>query len=357
MQVYANQLHQHLQGPLQPVYLVFGDDDFLRFQALSNIRERARQLGFEERIQFNQQQDFSWADLTHEGQSLSLFSALRIIELELPTAAPGTEGSKALQSWVDVSPPDTLLILHGPKLKSEQQRGKWFKRLTENGVFVPVYTPENAQLARFIQSQAQSFQLKLDDDAIGLLREWFEGNLLALHQTLQKLSLHFAPQQQARVSIDDIRQHAELQSRFDIFSLQEPLLQSNLNTFLQRLQRLLETDAEPALIHWLMQRHCHTLHQAYVLTQQGLNTAQALQKQGVWKNQQGAYASLLKAWNHSIYQQASHLLWRIELAYKRDSKEDFATLVSHLALLLCYPQQPINIAPGHVESFLEPSSP
>lgn len=350
MQVSPNQLAKHLQGPLQPIYLIFGDDDFLRLQALRKIRQQAQVLGFAERQQFNQQQDFSWSDLAASSQNLSLFSSLRIVELEMPAATPGNDGSKALQAWVESDYQDTLLILHGPKLKSAQQQAKWFKALTKKGVFVPVYTPERAQLATHINQLARRYQLALDSDAIALLTDWFEGNLLALDQALHKLSLQFpvnnSPAQPLsaqqhkpiEISVQQVRDNVELQSRFDVFSLQEPLLNNQFSVYLNRLQRLLETDAEPAIIHWLLQRECNNCHQAFLLVKQGAPVATALQKQGVWKSQHAAYSRQLKAWSFAKHEQLIDLLWRAELALKRDSGEMLSTLFSHIGLILTQPE-------------------
>ena len=340
MQVYADRLEEHLQTQLQPLYLVFGDDDYLRLRAIRAIREKAAQLGFNERLQFNQQHEFDWAELTNASQNLSLFSERRCIEIELPTASPGVDGSKALHAWTQAPPSDILLVLHGPKLKAEQQRSKWFKALEAYGVFVPVYTPEKAQLARFITQVAGDYGLALAPDAMPLLQAWFEGNLLALDQTLQKIALTRTDAGTQRMPVDAqvVKEHAELQARFDIFALQDPLLQQNFARFIQRLQRLIETDAEPVLIHWLLQRHCSTLNQAQQLVSNGEPMALALQKQGVWKQQHSAYSALLKRWSPQHRAQSNQLLLHIELALKRDSQEDVVTLFGHLGLLCCSPE-------------------
>lgn len=335
MQVYANQLTAHLQQDLGPLYLVFGDDDFLRLQAIRQIRQTARERGFEERTVLQQNNEFSWQDLTASQQNLSLFASLRLIELELPNAAPGQEGAKALQNFIQQQSTDTLLLLHGPKLKAEQQRSKWFKSLDAQGVFVPVYTPDKSQLPAFIQQHAKSYQLQLQSDAIQLLCEWYEGNLLALDQALHKLALVHADHP---INAHMVQQSAMEQSRFDIFSLQDALLKGQFETYVHRLQRLIETDAEPAIIQWLLQREYHTLHQAYGQIKQGADAASVLQKSGVWKSQQSSYQRLLKNWNLQQSQRLQNLLWRSELALKRDSGEDLTTLFSHIGLQLLQPQ-------------------
>ena len=355
MQVYADKLEQHLKHQLQPLYLIFGDDNYLRLRALRLIRERAGQLGFHERLQFNQQQDFDWAELHSASQNLSLFSERRCIELELPTASPGAEGGKALHAWTQAPPPDILLVVHGPKLKAEQQRSKWFKALEAYGVFVPVYTPEKANLARFVSQLASEYQLSLLPEAVQLLQTWFEGNLLALDQTLQKIALSRSDNEREPLTVNAplVRAHAELQSRFDIFSLQEPLLQQNFRLFVQRLQRLIETGAEPALIHWLLQRHCNSLTQAQHLMAAGVPRAQALQKQGIWKQQQSAFSTLLNRWTREHQAQANQLMLHIELALKRDTQQDIVTLFSHLGLLCCSTELPSLPVPELPYAYLE----
>ncbi|MCH1923184.1 DNA polymerase III subunit delta, partial [Shewanella sp. A3A] len=76
--------------------------------------------------------------------AMSLFASRRIIELNLPNAKPGTDGSAMLQQLLAQPNPDILLIITGPKLAREQQSSKWFKSLDQQGIFVPCTTPEGA---------------------------------------------------------------------------------------------------------------------------------------------------------------------------------------------------------------------
>lgn len=337
MQVYANQLEAQLQNALAPLYLVFGDDDFLRLNALQTIRQYAQRQGFDERAQFIQQQDFRWHDLMAESQNLSLFSSRRLIDLELPSASPGQEGGKFLQQWVKEPPADTLLVLHGPKLKAEQQKTKWFKALSEAGVFVPVFTPDRSRLPAFIQQQAQRYGLQPEPDATQLLVDWFEGNLLALDQALHKLALQHHQGQTVIVTVAMVRQNSDLQSRFDVFSLQEALIKPDPAGFLKRLQRLFETDGEPAIIHWLLQRELTTLQTAVQHRGNPADASRAMQRMGIWKNQQSAYLQRAKNWSAEHSEALAAILWRAELAIKRDTGEDLKTLFAHAGLLLMNP--------------------
>src|SRR5690606_13411507 len=100
------------------------------------------------------------------------------------------------------------------------------------------------------------------------LTDWFEGNLLALDQELQKLALSDLPQP---ITASAIQAAADDQSRFIVFALQEAILHGDLDTALHRLARLFEEGVEPAILTWMLQREWQTVSQL----QQAANFAEA----------------------------------------------------------------------------------
>ncbi|MGM8892135.1 hypothetical protein ACS8FA_14970, partial [Psychrobacter sp. 1Y1] len=110
MRVYPDQLTRQL-SPLPQCCLIFGDDPWLCEQSRAALHSEAKRQGFEEKIQLTQETGFSWNELFEQWQAMSLFSSRRIIELTLPQAKPGAEGSTMLQSLMQMDNPDVLLIL------------------------------------------------------------------------------------------------------------------------------------------------------------------------------------------------------------------------------------------------------
>ena len=84
-----------------------------------------------------------------------------------------------------------FLSFHGPKHDGASANRKWFKTLTQLGCYLPLYDIEAKGLPRWLQSQAQTANVNLAPELSLLLIELFEGNLPALEQELQKLSLLF----------------------------------------------------------------------------------------------------------------------------------------------------------------------
>ncbi|MGQ4276231.1 DNA polymerase III subunit delta [Pseudidiomarina sp. E22-M8] len=327
------QLQGHLQQQgLPPLICVFGDTPLLIDDAMQLIRQQARQQGIDERQRFIQDGQFDWGQLQIDSVNLGLFSSLRLIEVELPEAKPGREGAEALKRYCAELPDDQILVLTGPKLKQEQLKAKWFQLLQAAGPVVQANSPERRQLPQFIQQRAQRYQLSIDSTATQLLADWFEGNLLALDQELQKLALMDAPQP---LTPDFITEAAQDQSRFTVFALQEAILQGDLSNALRRLQRLLEEETEIAILNWMLQREVHKLQQL----QQRQLTTKDLMSLGIWRNQEGAYRAFAQRLQPEHVARLHQLLVRLEFAFKRDSGEHLATLYCHALVLLCQPQR------------------
>lgn len=323
---------------LPPVVCVFGDAPLLIDDALQLIRQHARQQGIDERLRWLQDAQFDWQQLFDQSASLSLFSSVRLVELELPEGKPGREGGEALRQYLQSPPPDQILVIIGPKLKQEQLKAKWYKELTSQSPLVNANSPDRASLPRFVQSRAQRHQVQLDADATQLLADWFEGNLLALDQELQKLALSDIP---APISAAAIQAAAEDQSRFNVFALQEALLHADLDSALHRLARLFEDSVEPAILNWMLQREWQTVSNL----QHADNFSDACRRNGVWRNQENTYRQFCQRMSATALSKAAELLVRIEYAFKRDSGEHYPTLVTHLVTLYCRPQQVLDIRP------------
>lgn len=334
MQVRAEQLEQHLTSKqLAPCYLVFGDDPFLRQQQLDLIRKVAKERGFDERIQFTQDKEFSWQDLINEGQTQSLFSTQQLIELYMPEAAPGREGGEALRQFIEHQSADQLLVISGKHVTKTTQNTKWFKSLEQHGVFIPVYAPDKDRLPQYINNRAQHHKVKLERDAVLLLSQWYEGNLLALEQELMKLAL----QQPDRVEpwhADELSAASSDQSRYDIFTLRDTLLEGNLNRYLHCLERIAETGEEPVLILWTLSKMQQVLDQLARCIGRRESPRALFTKERIWPQQQSAYEALAQGYSLPLNHQLVSLIERAELAIKRGTGDDVMVLFAHFGIAL-----------------------
>ncbi|MDX1736252.1 MAG: DNA polymerase III subunit delta, partial [Halioglobus sp.] len=185
MQLRPEQLAGHLQQKLLPVYLVFGDETLLIQECCDQVRARAPAQGCGERRVIEAAGNrFDWNELTHSGAEMSLFAERKLIELRLPGGKPGKDGSAALCAYLDAATGDDVLLIVSGKIDRQSQNSKWYKALDKAGATVQVWPVKARELPRWMQGRLQAAGLSIESDALQLLCERVEGNLLAAVQEI-----------------------------------------------------------------------------------------------------------------------------------------------------------------------------
>lgn len=221
MKLNFNQLGTHLQQNLAAVYLISGDEPFQLDEATRLIREAARQQGYSERQVFHVERGFDWQQLNQAADSLSLFAERKLLELRLPSAKPGDVGSKALQTFCDNPPEDTLLLIVCGKLESAQTKSKWVKAIENVGVTLSVWPLDARQLPAWLQQRMQLRGLQPTPQALSLLAQLLEGNLLAADQELEKLHMIFGD---GAIDAEQVLEAVNDSARYDAFALVDAAL-------------------------------------------------------------------------------------------------------------------------------------
>jgi DNA polymerase-3 subunit delta len=187
MRLRANQLDTELQKKLMPVYLVTGDEPLLIQEALDSIRQACKQRGFDERKILEVDRKFDWQSLLEEANTLSLFSEKILTELRLGTTKPGVPGGKILQSYCKALPEDKVLLICAGKMDSKSLAAKWCSEIDRVGAIVQIWPIALHEMPQWLAQRARKMGLNIDKDAIQLLADRLEGNLLAAQQELEKL--------------------------------------------------------------------------------------------------------------------------------------------------------------------------
>ena len=288
MKIKANQLHSHLQKNLASCYLVSGDEHLLVGEALDAIREAARGRGFLSRDLHVAMAGFDWASLRDSSSNLSLFADKRILELRLPTGKPGKAGSQAIVDLLGYLGDDLLLLVVTPKLDRGSQSAKWVKALDAAGVNLTVWPIGPRELPGWIAERMRSVGLQPDRDAVMMIADRVEGNLLAAGQEIEKLRLlHGA----GKVSAVDVSAAVANSSRFDVFKLLDAALAGDAKRSCKILAGLRAEGLEPVIVVWALARELRTLVRLAEMLAAGMNLAQGMQKSGVWQSRQGLVRS------------------------------------------------------------------
>lgn len=303
MQLSPAQLPQHLAKGLKSLYTLHGDEALLIQEAADAIRAEARKQGFTERVVHTVAgAHFDWSEVLASGGSMSLFGDKQIVEVRIPSGKPGKEGSPAIQQMAQQSQGNdgllTLFIL--PKLDKMSKSGAWFGALESFGVTLEIQDIERRALAPWLMQRLAQVGLRVKGGEEGertlkFFADRVEGNLLAAHQEIQKLSLLHPARSDApkELSFQEIEAAVLNVARYDVFKLSEAVLSGNL----ARTQRMLdglqaEGEAE-VLVHWAIQEDIRNLHRVKSLMDEGKPLPMALQEARVWGIKQKLYERLL----------------------------------------------------------------
>ena len=290
MKIQANQLSTYLKRGLAPCYLVTGDEHLLVAEALDAIRAAARDAGFTARDLHVASPGFDWSLLRDATQNLSLFAERRIVELVLPTGKPGKAGGAAIVDLVESLHPDVLLIVSGPKLDRSAANSKWAKTIDTAGVSLPIWPIDARELPNWISRRMQSAGLKPDRDAVMIVADRVEGNLLAANQEIEKLRLLLG---EGEVSAEAVADAVANSSRFDVYKLADAALQGDARRSLRILSGLRAEGVEPVLVVWALTRDLRTLARLGEAARERQDLGSAMQRLGVWRNRQALIRNAL----------------------------------------------------------------
>jgi DNA polymerase III subunit delta len=303
MQLAAAQLSQHLQKGLKSLYTLHGDEALLIQEAADAIRATARVQGYTERVVHTVAgAHFDWSEVLAAGGSMSLFGDKQIVEVRIPSGKPGKEGSPAIQQIAENAKgnEDVLTIFVLPKLDKMSKTGAWFSALDSFGVTIEVQEIDRRQLAPWLTQRLAQVGLRVKSGEEGertlkFFADRVEGNLLAAHQEIQKLSLLHPSNADSpkELSFEEIEAAVLNVARYDVFKLSEAVLAGNL----VRTQRMLdglqaEGEAE-VLVHWALSEDIRNLHRVRSLMDEGKPLPMALQEARVWGIKQRLYERIL----------------------------------------------------------------
>ena len=279
MRLRADQLPARLDKQVLPVYLVSGDEPLLVQEACDAVRAGCRKAGCSEREIMHVDGKFKWGQLTAAAAEMSLFAESKLIELRIPTGKPGAEGSKALVQYLAKPPSDNILLIVAGKIDKASTNSKWFKTIDQAGAVTQVWPIEARELPRWLQRRCSQAGLEIDQDALLMLSDRVEGNLLAAVQEIEKLRLLGNG---ARITTDNVNDSVADNARYNLFALIDSALQGDAAHALKMLQGLRAEGTDATVVLWGLSRELRLLYQCKTDIERGKNHNQVLQSQRVW---------------------------------------------------------------------------
>lgn len=336
MRLRPEQLQKHLAQPIAPVYLLSGEETLLVQECADAIRNACRAQGFTERQVFHVDAKFDWHIVVDEISAMSLFADKKLIELRLPTGKPGDAGGAALEQFCQQPNSDTVLLIVCGKVESSSTRTKWYKAVDAAGVTIPVWPVEPAQLPRWIEQRLRTVGLSASPDAIQLLAERVQGNLLACAQEIEKLALYT---EATHIDAEAVAAAVADSARYDVFGLADQALAGQAAPALRALAGLRGEGEEPPVILWALTKELHVLYRCVEFVEQGQSAERAIDSAGVWEKRKPLVRAALQRMSRTYVTKLLILAQQVDAAIKGAGIDDPWLLLDRLVLRMSQPRQ------------------
>lgn len=282
-------------GPLKPAYLIAGAETLRVLEAADAVRTAARAQGIGEREVFEiegKQSDADWDALEASFAAPGLFASRRLLEVRLPSGKPIKSGSELLQRFCGQPPPDVVLLVTCNEW-SKRHAGKWSEAIARVGEVAVAWPIKPHELSEWVERRLRKHRLVADRDAVQLLVDRVEGNLLAAAQEIEKLALLAGD---GAPPLDAARMETLVAdaARFDVFRLTDAALNGEPAQVSRMLAGLrAEGNAVPALMGMLVME----LQRAAALARvqgRGGNLGAEFKAQRIWDAKQSVYRRALQ---------------------------------------------------------------
>ncbi|HEX7382570.1 MAG TPA: DNA polymerase III subunit delta [Nevskiaceae bacterium] len=236
MRVDAERFVATVQRALVPVYALAGDEPLIVQECLDALRAALRKAGYLERERLVAERDFDWSALDNACATGSLFSERRVVELHL-SAPPPAAAAKLLAELIAGVTASVTLVVVGGHLDARARKSAWYAACDLRGIVCYAWPVRMEAFPAWLLLRLRGAGLTATDEAVGLLADYTEGNLLAAAQEVSKLKL-LCPD--GKVEAGTVLSGVADSARYLVFDWIDRLLTGDRVAAVRGLQRLHE---------------------------------------------------------------------------------------------------------------------
>jgi DNA polymerase-3 subunit delta len=272
-----------------------------------------------------------------DSAAMSLFSSRKIVDIRLPTGKPGRDGAKYLTERATQPDPDQLLLVSCAQWDKASRKSKWAATLEKAGVLVQIWPVNPRELPGWIRRRMRQAGLEPEAEALALLAELSEGNLLAAQQEIEKLVLLGRSR---KVTAADVSRAVADSSRFDAFRLVECMLSGRLGDCLRVASGLQRTNVPIQAVTGAIYRELSLADIARSAIRGGENEGSVFNRLGIWQTRQGPVRQAVSRLSARDFGDSFRALALIDQQSKGRAPGDPWQSLDRLLWSLCDPGSP-----------------
>lgn len=245
MQLKIEELAKSLTQNPQSVYLISGDEIYQSQQAVMQIIQHAKKDGYHINRTVNIENDDSWLKLANNNNNMSFFSQKELHKVAISKNKVSKLGQDVISNFLKDNNTD-ILIITCKKLTAAEKKLAWIKKVTQQAIIITIWPLYPNQMPLWIKNQLKKINLTATTDAIELIANHTQNNLIAADQTITKLGLVFTKK---NINAQDVIDSIFQQSNYSCYDLLDALLLTNDSRILVILSILKQ---EPQQINILL---------------------------------------------------------------------------------------------------------
>ena len=230
-------------GNFSPVYYLFGDEDLLREESFSRLKEAILAGGL---VDFNYDLFYAGeveiSKVTSAASTLPVMAPRRLVVLKDADKLKAPEEEQLL-AYMDDPSPTTALVMVG---KGVDKRKKFFLTLSKKGSVVEHSRPYEREMPKWIKWLAGKKDLQISESACRYLVDIIGNDLTNISSEIEKVSLYAGAGK--RIEVEDLEAISVDVKARTVFQLIDALCEKNLKSSLENLKKLIDSGESPILI-------------------------------------------------------------------------------------------------------------
>ncbi len=267
-------LSQHMKsGQFKSVYLIYGEEDYLRKQYKDRMREA---LIGDDTMNYNyyEGKGISVKELIDVGETLPFFNERRLILVE--NSGFFSSSQEELAGYLKEKPETTCFLFVE---KDVDKRNKLFKTVSSLGYAANMIAPDERTLIRWISGILKKEQRFMREDAMRHFLERIDTDMENIRRELDKLVVYTDGAQE--ITVGDIDEVCTVYTESQVFDMVRSVAEKQQSKALELYYDLIAQKEAPMRILYWITRQFNQLYQIKDLQSKGYPDHVIAERMGV----------------------------------------------------------------------------
>ena len=259
---------------IQPLYFLYGEEEFLMQEALDLLIESVVEAGGRD-FNFNMLycRDTPATEIVNLCQTLPFMSEKRLVIARDFDAMKAADLEQIVPYLNDPSPSTCLVMVVS---QGKYEKKSVLSAVESHGAVVRIYPLLDREIAGWIERWAKARGVAIQDDAVQHLRQTIGGDLQRISNELQKVEIYIKDRK--AITFDDVRTVVGDFRDYTSFDLAAALGQKNAEKSLLILSRLIQEGEAPVGLIGAVAWNFRRLLQAKTMEAAGMGQDEIMRK-------------------------------------------------------------------------------